>query len=290
MPRLLKPFEYFEPDTIEEAVKILTDYSETAKVLAGGVDLVARMRKRKVLPKCVVSIRNIPGLDGIENTENGVKFGALVTLADLEFSPIIQKNYISLYKAIHQISSAQVKNMGTAIGNVCVATPASDVACSLISLGASLKIVGSDSERFIPIESLCIGCNQTILKPGEIVTEALVPRLPKRSSSAFANLVRTAADVSKVNVAVSLSIDDGICVNTRIALGAVAPILIRATKAEAVLIGSKPRKQLIEQAADTASQEAQSITDIRSTAEYRTEMVRVLVRRALEQVIANIGS
>ena len=286
MTRPLKPFEYFEPGTIEEATQILFKYGEGSRVLAGGVDLVARMRKRQIQPRCVVSIQNIPGLDYIESTGAGLKFGALATLRSLEFSPTIQKDYVSLYEAIRQIASVQVKNMGTAIGNLCVATPASDIACSLFALGAELKIAGTTGERTIPIENFFMRAGQTILEPSEVVTEVLVPHPLARSGNSFLTLVRTAADVSKINVAVSLAIKDSTCSDVKIVLGSVAPTVIRAVKAESILKDNKLEQKAIKEAAETAAEEAKPITDLRSTVEYRREMVTVLVARAIERAQA----
>jgi carbon-monoxide dehydrogenase medium subunit len=281
MYRVLKPFEFLDPKTIDEANQILSTYGNSAKVLAGGVDLVARIRRRLVQPKYVVSILNIPELDYIEGDKAGLKIGALTTLRSIECSLPVQENYAVLYQAVYQIASVQVKAMGTAVGNLCVATPASDVAVALMSLAAKLRIAGYHSERIIPIDNFFIGVNQTILKPGEIVTEILVPGHTLKTGSAFARMVRTAADVSKVNVAVTTTMISGRFEETRIALGAVAPKVIRATKAEGILNGQRPGKEVIAEAALAAIEEIEPITDIRSTAEYRKEMVKVLVRQAI---------
>ena len=285
MARVLKPFEYFEPGTVEEAARILFMYGEEAKVLAGSVDLVPRMRQRQVQPKCVVNIQGIPGLDYIESDEAGLRIGALTTLRSIELSPLVQKDYAALYEAIHQIASVQVKTMGTAVGNLCVATPASDVAAALFVLGAKLRIAGPTPERAVPIENFFIGVNQTILQPGEIVTEILLPRPPAGAGSAFLRLVRTAADVAKVNVAVMVTVTNNRCKEVKIALGAVAPTPIRARKAEGSLKEQELKREIIEVAAEAAAEETKPITDIRSTAEYRKEMTRVLVRRAIEKAL-----
>lgn len=281
----LKPFEYFEPRTIEEAVRIAFMYGDKAKVLAGGVDLVPKMRQRKIKAECVVSLQRIPGLDYIEGNGAGLRIGALTTLRSIELSPIIQRDYMILYEAIQDIASIQVKNMGTAVGNLCVATPASDVAPPLSVLGARLRIASTTPERLIPIENLFIGVNQTILQPGEIVTEIIVPSPSHETGSAFLKLVRTAADIAKVNVAISVTIINNTCQEAKVALGSVAPTLIRAKKAEETLKGKKVDQKVIEAAAQAAAEEAKPITDIRSTAEYRKETTKVLVRRAIEKAL-----
>jgi len=284
MSRALKSFEYFEPRTVEEVVRILFMYGGEAKVLAGGVDLVPKLRKRQIQPKCLVSIQRIPGIDYIEGDgAKGLRIGALTNLRSIELSPAIQKDYELLHEAIHQIASIQVKNMGTAVGNLCVATPASDIALPLLVLGAKLRIVGLTQERNVPIEKFFIGVGQTVLQPSEIVTEVLLPSPPAATGGAFLKLVRTATDVAKVNVAVTVTVTDGICQDVKIALGSVAPTPIRANQAEEALKGKKLDQETIAEAAETAAEETKPIDDIRSTAEYRKEVTKVLVRRAIEK-------
>jgi len=285
MAQPLKPFDYFEPTTIEEATQILSKYGTKAKVLASGVDLVARMRRRQAQPQYVVSILSIPGLDYIQSDKAGLRFGALTTIRSIELSPIVDKDYVILHEAANQIASVQVKTMGTAVGNLCVATPASDIASALYALGARLKIVGPASERIIPIEDFFAGVNQSVLEPGEIVTEVILPSPAPQTGGAFFKLVRTASDIAKVNVAVSLTVTDNTCRDAKIALGSVAPTVIRATQAEEALKGSTLEPKVVGEAAQLAAQEAKPITDLRSTVEYREEMVRVLVRRAVEKAL-----
>ncbi len=281
----LKSFEYFEPGTVQEAVRISFMYGDKATVFAGGVDLIPRMRLRKLRPECVVSLQGIPGLDYIESDGKGLRIGTLATIRSIELSSAVKKDYLVLYEAVHGIASTQVKSMGTAVGNLCVATPASDVAPPLAVLGAELKIASTGAERVIPIEHLFIGVNKISLQPGEIITEILVPKPAAGTGGAFMKLVRTAADIAKVNVAVMLTITGGTCKEARIALGSVAPTLIRAGKAEGILKGKKLDRKVIEAAAEAAAEEVKPITDVRSTAEYRKEATGVLVRRAIEKAM-----
>lgn len=284
MPRVLSPFEYLEPKTAEEAIRFLSDYNKRAKVLAGGVDLVDRMRRRDIGPEYVVSLRSIPGLDRVEGNETkGLRIGALVTLRSVERCATIRRHYVSLWEAVHQIAPMQVKTMGTMVGNLCVATPASDVAVALLALGAELRILDPAGERIVPIENFFVGVHQTILQPSEIVVEVLLPSLPPATAGAFMNLVRAAADISKVSTAVTLTAGSNICRDIRIAVGAVAPTVVRAKQAEETLKEQKLEQKLIEAAAEAAAREVRPITDIRSTAEYRKEMTKVLVRRTIEK-------
>ena len=284
MHRTLRPFELLEPQTIEEAVQNLT--SNRAKVLAGGLDLISRMRRWQMKPECLVSIQRIPGLDTIEgNGTDGLRIGALTTIRDLELSSTIQKHYVPLYEAVHQIASVQVKTMGTVVGNICVATPASDIAPVLSVCGAELKIVGSDGEKTVPIDTFYRGLEETILRADQIVTEICIPPVPVGSGGAFLKLAHTAACIAKVNAAVMVTVTDGICKEARIALGAVAPTVIRASRGEEVLKGKAIDDRAIQRAAEASVKESTPITDLRSNAEYRKEMVGVLVKRGIEKAL-----
>ena len=287
----MKPFEYFEPRTVGEATQILSDYGEKAQILSGGIDLIPRMQKGDIHAEYVVNIQKIPGLEYIEPIgKEGFTFGAMSRLRSLEVSKAVQNKYPILYEAIHQITSVQAKYMGTAVGNLCVATPASDVATSLFALGAQLKITGPKGERIEPIEKFYVDYRLTSLKRGEMVTGVLLPNPPPGTGTAFFNLVRTRADIAKIGAATAILVQNGICREVRIAIGAAAPTVFRAVKAETLLTGQKITPRVINKAAETAAGETKPITDLRSTANYRKEMARVLVRRALEKALENAKS
>ena len=197
----MRAFEYFEPKTVGEATKYLTDLGETARILAGGVDLIPRMRKEEFKTDYVVNIQRIEGLDRIDyESGKGLRFGAFATLHALEVSGWVRKGYPAFYEAIHQIASVQTKYMGTAVGNLCVGTPASDVATALYAHGASLSISGPEGERIEPIQDFCTDYRCTSLKRGEMVTGVSVPPMKTGETCGFANLVRTRADIAKLTV------------------------------------------------------------------------------------------
>jgi carbon-monoxide dehydrogenase medium subunit len=284
--RSLQKFEYLEPMVLERAVQMLSTHGPEAKILNGGIDLVPRLRRHEIAPKYIVSIQRIQSLDYLEDEGyQGFRIGALTRLCSLEFSPTVQKEYVALYEALYQIRSIQVKTMGTAVGNLCVATPASDIAASLIALGAKLKISSAGSERIILLEDFFVGVHQTVLRPGEIVTEVWLPRPPTKTGSAFLKLVRTAVDIAKVNVAVMITLTNETCQEAKIVLGSVAPTVVRARRAESILKGRKLEAEVILTAAEAAAQEIKPITDIRSTADYRKEATRILVRQTIEKAL-----
>ncbi|MDP6180205.1 MAG: xanthine dehydrogenase family protein subunit M, partial [Desulfatiglandales bacterium] len=238
----------------------------------------------------LVNIQNIPGLDYIKgNGKDSLRFGALTTIRSIELSPIIQKDYIILYEAAHQLPSLQVKSMGTLVGNLCVGTPASDMATSLFALDAELKIVNKNGEKNMPIKDFYLGPGETALKQGEIVTGVILPGVKPGTGGSFQHLVRTKADISKVCVAVMETIAEGTCQEAKIALGAVAPTVFRAEKAEKILKGRKLDQDVIETGAKAAAEETKPITDLRSNAEYRKETTRVLVKRALIKALERVN-
>lgn len=288
----MKPFEYFEPKTVVETIQILTCHGEKARIMAGGVDLVPRLRRGEFESGgCVVNIQKVPGLGEIASDgKGGMRFGAMATLHALELSTSLKEMYPILHEAVHQITSVQTKFMGTAVGNLCIATPASDVSPVLIALGAEIKIVGPGGERNVPMERFYLDYRRTCLEKGEMVAGVALPPPQPGTGSAFMNLVRTHADIAKLAVAATLVMRDGVCQDVRIGIGAAAATVLRAPGAEAVLRGQKIVPELIEQAANTATGEIRPITDIRSTAEYRTEMTKVLVRRVLEKSIENVAA
>ena len=284
--RALKSFDYFEPATLQEATRLLSECGDKAEVLAGGVDLIPRMRKEKIKADFLVNIGNIPGLStfSVDRTK-GLRFGAMTTLHALELSRDVQKLYPVLYEAIDQIASVQAKCMGTAVGNLCVGTPASDIATALTALGAELTIAGPEKTRNEPIDKFYVDYCKTSLGNGEMVTGVFLPGPISGAGTGFLNLLRTKGDSAKVSVAVAITLKNGVCQEARISLGAVAPTVFRAVRAEAVLKGEKLSAGLISKAADAAAKETKPITDVRSEADYRKATTAVLVARALEKAV-----
>ena len=280
----LPAFEYMEPSTVEEAIQFLVDGGEEARVLAGGVDLLPSMRSGALTAAVLVNIKRIAGLDQLAVDEDArLVFGAATTLHAMELSSELRSRFPALYEAIHQITSVQSKCMGTAVGNLCVATPASDVAPALAALDAVMIAAGPEGQRAIPVEDFYVDYRRTALRRGEFVTRVEVPLPAERRGVAFLNQVRTHGDIAKLTVTVSLLVDEGVCRDARIAIGSAAPTMFRATAAEQALEATEPSGELFARAGELAAQAAMPIDDVRSTAAYRHEMAAVLVRRALSR-------
>jgi carbon-monoxide dehydrogenase medium subunit len=296
MHRVLLPFEFSEPATLAEAIALVD--GQRARVLAGGVDLVLKMRLREVVPERVVSLQKVPGLDYVRadgaaaagaaprGEGAALRIGALATLRQVETAPEVRQGWPLLAEAIGAIVSVQTKVMGTLAGNLCVGTPASDVAPALYALGAMMRIAGRGGEREIPIEEFFLDAGKTAVGPHEIVAEIVVPRPAAGSAGAFLKLSKTSKDIAKVNAAVMLTLKDRRCVEARVAVGAAAPTPVRAAAAEQALSGRYLDASAICEAAAAAAEAVCPISDVRSTARYRKEMVRVLVRDALEKAVA----
>ncbi|HUT69874.1 MAG TPA: xanthine dehydrogenase family protein subunit M [Desulfatiglandales bacterium] len=281
-------FEYTEPVTIEDAVNLLAKHNGKAKVIAGGTDLIVQMRQKMIKSDHLIDIARIPGLDRIDyDDEGGLRIGALTTIRAIEKSAEIRENYPAISQAASKLASVAIRNLGTVGGNLCNASPSAEMAPALIGLGANVKIVGPEGEREVVLEDFFTGPGSTVLKKGELLVEIHVPvSLPGTRSVYLKHAVRGAMDLALVGVAVVIVMDpgDGVCQDIRVVLGAVAPTPMRARSAEEVIKGKRMDKSLIEKSAEAASAEASPISDVRASAEYRSQMVKVFTRRALSQV------
>ncbi|MEM4721909.1 MAG: xanthine dehydrogenase family protein subunit M [Candidatus Methanomethylicaceae archaeon] len=278
---LAQEFEYLEPRTIDEALQYLSQYGKRAKIIAGGTDLLVKMKMGEFSPEVLINITKIPNLRYLIE-DRGLRIGALTRFHDIEESSTVKGRWTALYEAARSVSSTQIKRMGTVGGNLCHASPAADSPPSLIIFGSEVRLLGEKGERVLPLEEFFIGPGETILFPDELLVEIRIPEKQGRMGSAFLKLGRVASDLSKVNVAVALIREGGICRDCRIALGSVAPTPLRAKKGEEIIKGQKVTDALIEKVGNVVSEEIQPIDDIRSTAWYRKEVTKVLVRDALK--------
>ncbi len=284
--RRLPKFEYLQPGTMDEALKLLSLYKGSAMVMAGGTDLIPKLKTRKInVPEYIIDLKNIPGLDDIKyDAKKGLTIGALVTVRSIEKSSLIKGKYPVLFEAAGSMASIQVRNRGTVAGNICNAVPSADTAPALLCLEAELKLVSQKGERIVGIEDFFTGPNQTIMEDDEILTEIRLPVLPAGTRGCYLKLSpRRSMDLAVVGVAVVGVANSGIFKDVRISLGAVAPTPVRAKLAEEILRGQKIGLEIIERAAEMAAQEAKPIDEHRASAEYRRDMVKVLTGRALEQ-------
>jgi carbon-monoxide dehydrogenase medium subunit len=285
---MIHDFEYFAPKTLKEALALLDKYQDDCKVICGGQSLLVLMRQGLVAPPYLISIKGVAELSYIKDEKDGLKIGAATTHRAIEKSAVIKKKYPVLAQMETRLASIQTRNWGTIGGNVCHADPAGDPLPVLIALGATLTVAGSKGKRSMPAEEFCLDYFETALKPGELLTEISLPIVPPNTGTAYTKFNVIESDLATVGVAVSVSLGagDGVCRDIRIALGASAPTPIRPKKAEAILKGKKISDALLAQAGETASQEAEPIADIYASAEYRRELIKVLVPRMTREAIA----
>ena len=275
-------FDYYEPKSLEEAIEILSKYGSDAKILAGGTDLLILIKMGVLKPRCIVNIKKISDLCGIREQGDQLIIGALTKLRTLEKSRVIKENFTALYEAVKSMASVQIRNMATIGGNLCNASPAADTAPPLMVFNASLKVVGPNGEKIIPITSFFRGPKKTILKHNEILTEIIISYPSNRMGSAFIKIARTAMDLAKANVAVKLVIgEDNVIEDVAVALGSVAPTPIRAISVEEYLRGKVFSEETALEASKLVVKDISPITDARSTAEYRRYISKVITYETL---------
>lgn len=284
----MKRFELLEPNSLDEAFQLLSEYGDEARVYAGGTALVKLMKKRLVHPSYLVNIKGLKGLHYIREDEEGLKIGALATLREIETSPLVRQRLKVVGEMVHTIGSVQIRNVGTLAGNLCFADPASDPAPILIALGANLKIASSEGERILPVEKFFTDFYETALSRYEILEEIQIPFLPKDSGAVYLkHTMRVAFDLAVVGAAVRLDVNakDDVCMSSKIVLGGVASTPVRVKKAEELLKGKVINDTLITKVAMAASTEVDPIQDVRASAEYRREMIEVFVERGLQKAL-----
>jgi carbon-monoxide dehydrogenase medium subunit len=284
---ILPDFEYLAPTSLQVACNILRKFGSASKIMAGGTDLINPMKDKVLKPNYVIDIKNIPNLDQLEfDAEKGLKIGALTKIRDIECSPVVKREYPALAEAAHVIASTQVRNKGTMVGNICNASPSADSVPTLLVLDAALEVIGLEGSRKIPISEFFIGFKKLALEPGEVVTAITVPVIPSGTRAAYIkHAYRKAMDLAIVGVAASVTMAGEKCTSAKIALGAVAPTAVRSPSAETVLIGKALSAAVMEEAGIAAMKDCNPISDVRASAEYRHDMVRVFTRRAVQKAL-----
>ena len=280
-----EPFEVFQPASIPEARDLFRKNGPGGHFLAGGTDLVIAIKEKGLVPRYVVDLKKIPSLAGIRVASDGsLTIGALTTMREIETSPVTRRKYPFLAQSAAEVGSIQIRNRATIGGNMVNATPSADVAPALLVLNARVKISRSGGEKIVLLEEFFVGPGHTTMEPGDILTEILIPPTPSDFCGEYIKFSpREMMDLAYVGVAVGLVVDgtERICRDARIALGAVSPTPIRARKAEALLLNHQITPSLAERVGEEASNECKPISDVRSSAAYRKEMVRVNTKRAL---------
>jgi carbon-monoxide dehydrogenase medium subunit len=288
----LPRFEYVSCKTVEEACSLLSGPDGEALAFAGGTDLLVKMKHRKITPHALVNIKSIPNLDYIRYDENdGLRIGALARVESIANSFAVMTKFPVLAEAASVLGTPHVRTLATLGGNLCNASPAAECAPALLVMDASVKIAGLKGERIVSLESFFTGPGKSVIRAGELLTEIQVPALPPLSGGVHLKYGSRRVDIAVAGVSILMTAHGRQCREVKIALGAVGPTPFRAKKAEAILRGemlNADRGDLIIEAAKTASQESSPIDDMRGRADYRRDLVRVMVADGLRQLIAEL--
>ncbi len=273
--------QYTSPETFDEAVNLLTRANGSARLLAGGTDLLVQLRADLIEPDVVIDLKRLPGMQQIEVRDDGTTIGAAVTCAELSEHEALVGAWPGVVEAAALIGSTQIQGRATLGGNLCNGSPAADSVPALIAASAHVVILGSDGRREVPVQDVMSGPGRTILGPDEIITSFVLPARQPRSGSAYLRFIpRTEMDIAVAGTGVQLVVDEaGICVDARVGLGAVAERPILATEAAETLIGTSVSESDLEDFARCVGETCRPIDDKRGTREFRIEVAGVLARR-----------
>lgn len=280
-------FNYFEPADLAEALSLLKNYGEEARVIAGGQSLLILIRQGLIRPQVLISLHRIAALRRIEFSDGHIEIGAMATQREISADDRIRSRLSALAEAASRVGSIHVQNLGTVGGNISHAEPNGDSAPALISLGASVLATSQRGERSIPLDHFFRGPFENVLEAEEMVTRVHVPLPADGASSIYVKHVQRAVDRATVGVGVQLRIDAaGACADARIGVGGAAPSPFRATRAEALLEGEKISDALMDAVAAAVSAMCDPLEDSHGPAEYKRKMAGVFVKRALRALLA----
>ena len=282
----MNAFDYRAPRRLDEALAVLQEYGDDARVIAGGTALVTMLRQHLVRPACLVSLRQVQGLDRIEAANGALRLGALVTHREAEVSPLVQERLPVLTETFRRVGTIRIRHMATIGGALAHADPNQDPPVTLLALGARVEIRGSGGRRELPLGEFFRDYYESALESGELVTGVTVPLLPAASGASFIKfLPRTADDYATVavSVIVTLEPDGERCHQARIALGSVGVTPLRGKAAEALLAGERLGESLLQAVGEAVKGAVDPLSDHRGSAAYKREMSAVMVGRALRQ-------
>lgn len=286
---LTQEFDYHQPGSLAAAFELLAEYGGTAKVIAGGTDVVPQLKYEKIAPDHLVTLMKISGLSDINEDKGGLSIGACARLRDVKQACARGPKYAALHDALRSIGKVQVMNMGTLGGNLCSASPAADSVPPLLVLNGRVTLASPEGSRTLDVEEFITGPYAAAMAANEIMTEIHIPPGQDHQGSAFLKVARVAADISKLSCAVALQRDADRCVSCRIALGAVAPLPLRIKGAEELLGGKQMDPALLDEAAASVSAEIRPISDVRSTEAYRRQVAAVIFKDVFDMAWERAG-
>lgn len=279
----MRNFDWLEPASLAEASRLIVGHGEGAKAMAAGTSLILLMRQRLFAPSHLVWLGRVPDLDFLRyDPKEGLRIGAMTRIATLESDPEVRREYPMIHEMARRVANPQIRNVATVGGNLAHADPQSDPPTCFLALGGSVKTYREGRERTIPLEEFFVDFYETVLEPGEILTEVRVPPPPKKAGMVYTRFTATPAEdrpLLGIGVVLTLS-GKGACQDVRIAIGASTPVPVRARKAEEFLKGKKPSDEVLTEAGRLASEEVpRVIDDFRGSAGYRREIIGVILKR-----------
>ena len=283
----LPDFDYYAPESLTEAIGLLMQLGPSARVLAGGTDILVKMKSGLLAPSALVSLKNLHELRRIRwDADRGLVIGALATHNEICNSAVVQERFLSLAEAAHKLANNQIRNRGTIGGNLVNAIPSADLPPILIALGAYVTLKGSDGSRTLPVECFFTGVSRCALEPErEILTEVVIPPQETTGSTYLKFGLRQSGALAVVGIAAAVTMEGDVVRDARICLGAVYKTPTRAIQAEQILVGKRWNNDLLEEAGRAAVGCGLPISDLRGSAEYRRDLVRIFTRRALKCAI-----
>lgn len=285
----MKPFEFFTARDAGHAVALLAQHAPSVKLLAGGTDLLVDLKSASHPPRAIIDISRAQDLKGIALTDGGLRIGAMVTHAEIMHSPEVREFFPALAAAAHTIGAVQTRNLGTVGGNLVTGVPSMDSGPVLLALEAQVTVAGPGGRRSMPLSEFFVAPRKTALQPDELLLDIVIPGKNLGKPAEFMKFgLRKGQALALVNVAASFwsDWDRQVFVEPRIALGAVAPTVIRARQAEAYLEQRATTAETMAEAGRLAAGEASPISDFRASAGYRRELIAVLTARALRNAHA----
>lgn len=283
--RRLPKFEYLATRSIDEACDLLAAHGNQAGLLAGGTDLLLKMRRRETSPAYIIGLKGVAELSGVRTlAEGGIAIGAMTTIQALMSSPVVREKYSVLAEAAAGIGGPELRNVATIGGNLAGALPCADLPPALITLGAKVKLKSRNGERVVPVENLFPQFGMTVARPDELLTTIQLPSVPSFSGGIYLKFHdRQSMDMTTVGVSAFVIWDEESRVfrDVKIGLSSSAPVPMRAKKAEAVLRGRACADDVLEEAALAVCEEADPRTSWRATREFRFELLRSLTKRAV---------
>lgn len=289
----MKPFRLHEPASVAEAVAVLSEHGDAARLYAGGTELLLAMKAGLLDYSDLVNVKSIAGLDAIESDGDAVTIGAAATHTSVEYDPLVRERLPLLAEVEHRVANLRVRNVGTLAGNLCFAEPHSDPASLLLVYAATVSIAGPAGVRTIAIADLQTGSYETSLALDEVLTAVRVPSLPPGMRAAYMKFGQHHRPT--LGLAAAVRVEDGAVADVRLALGCVSPVAKRLRRSEDVLMGERAdslseESSALQEAGRLASEDAEAVTDMHGAADYKEHLVSVFLQRAIRQALAQNGS